>query len=335
MACSKRKGQAIHIKVKCIGFMSKMGVFMQKRIALLIDAENTSVKYISTIIEEVKRYGDVTFQRIYGDFSNSKMTEWNKKALEYAIVPIHQSIYTTGKNAADIMLVIDAMDIMFQNNVDGFCLVSSDSDFTRLANRLRESGKLVIGMGLSNASKTFVSACNEYKFLDRILDAENGRENDSDKSAITPIGEIKTAINRIVQQAENKGEYANLGSTKSDIQRQFPDFDERNYGYTLFRKFIEEETKFELLQKTSTVYIVRKNHVVDERVILDYIRKCAEKKVDLGKLGQELHELYPEFKYKELGYSTLSKYISNIDGIVIENGAANKKYVTKLRKGNE
>lgn len=300
---------------------------MDKKIALLIDAENTSVRYLDTIMKEVKQYGDTTFQRMYGDFSNTMMSEWTQKALEYAIVPIHQNIYKTGKNAADIMLVIDAMDIMFQDNVDGFCIVSSDSDFTRLANRLRESGKLVVGMGKTSASKTFISACNEYKFLDRLIEDEN--EIVDEKNAITPINEVKAAINRIVQAAESKGEYANLGSTKSNILRQFPDFDERNYGYTLFRKLVEAETKFSLHQKGSSVYIVRENMEFSEVKVREYVLGLLENgKMELGRLGNEVHKKYPEFKYKELGFSTFKKYISSIDGVEIRNDKANQLYVT-------
>ena len=158
------------------------------RIAVLIDAENTSVKYIEVVLKELKQYGDISVQRMYGDFSNPVMSEWSKKGLEYAIVPIHQARYTASKNASDIMLVIDAMDILFQGSADIFCIVSSDSDFTRLASRLREGGRKVIGMGKSDASKSFITACNEYKFLDKISEEENDSfEADSgmESSAVT------------------------------------------------------------------------------------------------------------------------------------------------------
>ena len=119
----------------------------EKRLALLIDAENASSKYIDAIISELKKYGVITYQRMYGDFTSSNLSDWHKKALKYAIVPIQQPRYSSGKNASDIMLVIDAMDILYQDKTDGFCIVTSDSDFTRLVNRLREEGMFVIGMG--------------------------------------------------------------------------------------------------------------------------------------------------------------------------------------------
>ncbi|MCR5203327.1 MAG: NYN domain-containing protein [Lachnospiraceae bacterium] len=311
---------------------------MNEKIALLIDAENTSVKYIEVVLKELKQYGDISFQRMYGDFSNPKMHEWTKKGLEFAIVPIHQAIYTTGKNAADIMLVIDAMDIMYENNVDVFCIVTSDSDFTRLANRIRESGKRVIGMGKSDASKTFISACNEYKFLDKIMNDESDDDHDNldniENSAITPLSEIKMAINYIVQQAEAQGELAHLGSTKSRLQREFADFDERNYGYTLFRKFIEDETKFELAYEGSATYIVRKHQGKAKNVknkVEKYVLEQAEHSIELGLLGKEINKKFPDFKYNDLGYSKLSKFVESVKGVRIVTDEHNKNCV-KLKK---
>ena len=142
---------------------------MEKRYALLIDAENADIKYLDNILDEIKNYGNVTYKRMYGDFTSSNMKEWNEKALQYAIVPIQQPHYTKSKNAADIMLVIDAMDILYNKNVDGFCIVSNDSDYTRLVNRLCEAGMEVIGMGSGQASKTLKAACTEFKNLEKIF----------------------------------------------------------------------------------------------------------------------------------------------------------------------
>lgn len=232
---------------------------MSEKIALLIDVENTSDKYVEDIFSEINKYGKITVKRMYGDFSSDNIREWAKKGLENAIVPIHQNRYTASKNASDIMLVIDAMDILFQDLVDIFCIVSSDSDFTRLASRLREGGKKVIGMGKSNASKTFITACDEYKFLDKIS-SENVEnvENDTEESSITSVNVIKNILNRMMQNAENDGHKLNMGSAKSQLQKEISDFDERNYGYTSFRKFIESETRFSVEIEGSTAFIMRK-----------------------------------------------------------------------------
>lgn len=309
----------------------RWGNFMGDKIALLIDAENLSVKYIDVVMDELKEYGIIAVQRMYGDFTNDAMKEWVKKGLEYAIVPIHQSRFTASKNASDIMLVIDAMDILFKDKTDTFCIVSSDSDFTRLASRIREGGKKVIGMGVSTASKTFITACNEYKFLDKIIEEENDEtETLIGESAITSLEDIKKSINLMLQHAENKGEHLNLGSTKSQLKIEFPDFDERNYGYSMFRKLIEEEFKFEVKVNKSTAFIVRKETETKDNIeeqVKNYIKESARKNTDLGKLGRELQEKYPTFKIKELGYSKLSKYIQSIPEVelIIK---SNKRHVS-------
>ncbi len=140
-----------------------------KVIALLIDAENVSPKYIKTIIDEVSMHGTPAYKRIYGDWTSAEMSSWKKVLLEHNLTPIQQFSYTQGKNASDSAMIIDAMDILYSKNVDGFCLVSSDSDFTRLAARLRESRMFVIGMGESKTPIAFKSACDAFKYLDVLL----------------------------------------------------------------------------------------------------------------------------------------------------------------------
>lgn len=303
---------------------------MSSKIAVLIDVENISYKYIDVALKELKQYGDLIVQRMYGDFSNPNMQEWSKKGLEYAIMPIHQARHNSCKNASDIMLVIDAMDILFQGVADIFCIISSDSDYTRLVSRLREGGKKVVGMGMSNASQTFITACNEYKFLDKIHEEENDVDEEvSDApSAVTPLGKIKTAINKMLQQAENCGEQLNMGLTKSLLQREFPDFDERNYGYIMFRTFIENETKLKVNINGSVAYIVRvkgNKKANTEKIVEEFIVKRAKNAIDLGQLGTELHNKFPDFHVKDLGYSQLSKYVQSIPNVSL---SVKKKRVT-------
>ena len=143
-----------------------------KVIALLIDAENVSPKYIKTIIDEVSMYGTPAYKRIYGDWTAPDMVSWKKMLLEHNLTPIQQFSYTQGKNASDSAMIIDAMDILYTKNVDGFCIVSSDSDFTRLAARLRESRMFVIGMGESKTPNSFIAACNKFKYLDILAAAD-------------------------------------------------------------------------------------------------------------------------------------------------------------------
>lgn len=305
---------------------------MEKKYALLIDAENADIKYLSDIIKELKTYGNVTYKRMYGDFTSPQMKEWNRKALEYAIVPIQQPHYSKYKNAADIMLVIDAMDILFEKSVDGFCIVSNDSDYTRLVNRLCEAGYEVIGMGSSNASKTLKAACTEFKNLEKIfsddLDEEipvkastskkskkTTEDEDDDKGEITPVEEIRQAIMKLVQ----KDEMAGLGGIKSTLQRQYTDFDERNYGFTSIRKFIESMRDFQLVQENSSLYVTLKSPDHAEAEVEQYIRSLLFKdKMEMGELSNKVHEKFDGFSPKNYGYNQFSKFVSNIDGVIVK-----------------
>ena len=145
------------------------------RFALLIDAENVSGKYIKRILDELSNEGVITYKRIYGDWTSKGMNSWKDILLDHSITPIQQYSYTTGKNATDSAMIIDAMDILYAGNVEGFCLVSSDSDFTRLASRLREAGKIVVGMGEKKTPSPFIAACNKFKYLE-VLQQEGEEE---------------------------------------------------------------------------------------------------------------------------------------------------------------
>ena len=153
------------------------------KLAVLIDADNISPKYVKVILDEAASFGVATCKRIYGDWSDVRLKSWKDVLLNNSIIPIQQYGYTTGKNATDSAMIIDAMDLLYSGSVDGFCIVSSDSDFTRLAARLREAGKLVIGMGESKALGPFVKACDQFKYLDLILDHGSNEENPQDSAA--------------------------------------------------------------------------------------------------------------------------------------------------------
>ena len=151
------------------------------KLAILIDADNISPKYVKVILDEAANFGVAACKRIYGDWSDARLKSWKDALLNNSIIPIQQYSYTTGKNATDSAMIIDAMDLLYSGNLDGFCIVSSDSDFTRLAARLREAGKLVIGMGESKALGPFVKACDQFKYLDLILD--HGDLNEAEGNA--------------------------------------------------------------------------------------------------------------------------------------------------------
>ena len=182
----------------------------EKKFAVLIDADNVSGKYIKLILDEVSNDGIATYKRIYGDWTKPSLASWKSVLLDYSVVPVQQYSYTTGKNATDSAMIIDAMDILYSGNVDGFCLVSSDSDFTRLASRLRESGMTVIGMGESKTPSAFIAACQKFKYLDVLSEGEKAEA--AEKTAAT-LKTIRRAVLTIVRENSDEEGWAFIEGT--------------------------------------------------------------------------------------------------------------------------
>ena len=170
-----------------------------KRFALLIDADNISAKYIGDILEELSTYGIITYKRIYGDWTSSQANKWKKELMENSVIPVQQFSNTVRKNATDSTLIIDAMDILYTGNVQGFCIVSSDSDFTRLAIRLRESGMEVIGMGEEKTPRSFRVACTRFVNLENLGEQEDDNEGKDKQGNTIPREVIYNAITNICQ----------------------------------------------------------------------------------------------------------------------------------------
>lgn len=205
------------------------------RFAVLIDADNVPYSNVKGMMEEIAKYGTPTFKRIYGDWTRQSTSGWKSVLLENAITPIQQYSYTTGKNATDSAMIIDAMDILYTGRVDGFCIVSSDSDFTRLATRLREAGMKVIGIGEKKTPDPFITACDKFIYIE-ILGADDGSADTKSKKQSKEIAPqldkrviklIKTSINDV---ADESG-WAFLGEVGTLILKKQPNFDARNYGY--------------------------------------------------------------------------------------------------------
>lgn len=215
-----------------------------QRIAVLIDADNVSGKYISYIIDEVANQGTPTYKRIYGDWTKPQLASWKAVLLKHSITPIQQYSYTVGKNATDSALIIDAMDILYTHSVDGFCIVSSDSDFTRLASRLREAGMFVMGMGERKTPAPFIAACDKFNYLEvleEISDTEESPKKKSDsksKADVAKLTTIKKAIKKIVSESSDEDGWVFLGTVANILNRRFPDFDTRNYGHYKLKPFI-------------------------------------------------------------------------------------------------
>jgi hypothetical protein len=213
-----------------------------KRFAVLIDADNVSDKYIRLILEEILNDGIITYKRIYGDWTKPTLSSWKNILLDFSITPIQQYGYTVGKNSTDSALIIDAMDILYSRNVDGFCIVSSDSDFTRLAARLRESGMYVIGMGEKKTPKPFIAACNRFKYLE-LLSASNSDFVGSDN--LTP-DTIKTAICNILDEVSDDEGWASLSQVGNILSKRFSSFDVRHFGHSKLMPFITSMGAFEV-----------------------------------------------------------------------------------------
>jgi uncharacterized LabA/DUF88 family protein len=233
------------------------------RLAVLIDADNIPYKKVKEMMEEVALYGIPTFKRIYGDWTQPNLIGWKKVLLENAITPIQQYSYTVGKNSSDSALIIDAMDILYSGKVDGFCIVSSDSDFTRLAIRLREAGMKVIGIGEKKTPNPFIIACDKFIYLEVIQNQEDPTEiEEKENNKVEPkqrrknvkiripeniIGSIKNTIDTV---ADDDG-WAFLGDVGNLILKKKPDFDPRNYGYQKLSTLIKSIKTISVDQRES------------------------------------------------------------------------------------
>lgn len=222
------------------------------KLAVLIDGDNIPSAYVKEMMEEIAKYGNPTIKRIYGDWTKPNLFKWKNILLENAITPIQQYGYTTGKNATDSAMIIDAMDILYSEKVNGFCLVSSDSDFTRLATRLREAGMKVFGIGEKKTPAPFIVACDRFIYIEILknqsIEVESGstkgkpKKNEVDK--VTP-SVIKLISSTISDLADEEG-WAFLGDVGNLLQKKQPNFDSRNYGFQKLTPLIKSINKFEI-----------------------------------------------------------------------------------------
>ena len=230
------------------------------RLAVLIDADNVPYSNIKGMMEEIAKYGTPTFKRIYGDWTQPTLSGWKKVLLENAITPIQQYSYTQGKNSSDSALIIDAMDILYSGKADGFCIISSDSDFTRLATRLREAGMKVFGIGQKKTPTPFIVACDKFIYIEIIAQAEaeatteteSKSEKQPQKESIQKVNKdvIKLIATTISDLADEDG-WAFLGEVGNLILKKQPDFDPRNYGFAKLTPLIKSTNKFEINERVT------------------------------------------------------------------------------------
>ena len=226
-------------------------------LAVLFDADNVPYSHIQEMLNEIAKYGVPTIKRIYGDWTKPNLAGWKAVLLENAITPIQQYGYTTGKNATDSAMIIDAMDILHSNKVDGFCIISSDSDFTRLATRLRESSKMVIGMGEKKTPRPFIVACDKFIYIENLGDDEEAATleaaSNEEKKPQVQKEKITHALIKLLRHTiddlTDDNDWVSLAEVGSLLLKKRPDFDPRNYGFQKLTPLIEACPKFFEVEK--------------------------------------------------------------------------------------
>ena len=258
------------------------------RLAVLIDGDNTTPTVVEALLAEIAKYGSATVKRAYGDWTTPHLRGWKEAVNAHAIQPVQQFTYTTGKNSTDSALIIDAMDLLYTGNLDGFCLVSSDSDFTKLASRLRESGKAVYGFGEQKTPHSLVAACDKFVYLDVLRSLEKPKEPSGEDLA--PPAPVRKSKNELrgdaklvkllregIDAASDDDGWANLGGVGSYVAKQAPDFDSRNWGYAKLVDLVNAIELFEVERAAGPGVQVRekpKGQPVKKRTA----RKAAAKK---------------------------------------------------------
>lgn len=244
-----------------------------KSIALLIDAENISESYIEIIIDEANKYGKINYRRVYGDWTTSQLTPWKQRISEFGMTPVQQYTNTPGKNVSDFTLIIDAMDILYSGKVNSFCIVSSDSDFTKLVTRLREDNMFVFGMGESKTPISLVNSCETFAYLDKMKAAIQAKcvveKKEEEKpvtkrkarqkpeSSITPLAKIKAELVNLINDNMEEDGWAYWSLIAQLLLKKFPGFHPRNYGDNIRPlAFIEKMDEFEI-KKLNTVMHIR------------------------------------------------------------------------------
>lgn len=238
----------------------------QRNLAVLIDADNAQPAIVEGLLVEIAKYGIANVKRIYGDWTSPNLKIWKEVLLDYAIQPIQQFGYTKGKNATDSAMIIDAMDLLYTEKLGGFCIVSSDSDFTRLSSRIREAGLMVIGFGEKKTPKPFVNACDKFIYTEILRKDDSSvpshkTSSNKLKSDTRLVGLLRNAVDN---SADDSG-WAYLGSVGQNIAKTAPEFDSRNYGYAKLGDLIRAIKLFDLDERTSGNSPVKLIYVRDMR----------------------------------------------------------------------
>ncbi|WP_316014736.1 NYN domain-containing protein [Roseobacter sp. HKCCA0434] len=228
-----------------------------RKLAVLIDADNTNHNVAHALFDEIARLGEANVRRIYGDYTRSEMSGWDKKLATHALIPTHQPAYVKGKNASDITMVIDAMDLLHRGSVDGFCLVSSDSDFTRLAQRIKEEGAVVYGFGEQKTPEAFRAACTRFIYNENLMSGQNGSDM-PEKRRTEPPSAALPILRGAIAELEEEDDWVSLGVLGQRISNARPDFDARTYGCASLSKLVEKTGAFDVSRDAGNRVVVRR-----------------------------------------------------------------------------
>jgi uncharacterized LabA/DUF88 family protein len=224
------------------------------KLAVLIDADNAQPAIIEGLLAEIAKYGTANVKRIYGDWTSTKLRGWKEHLLDHSIQPIQQFGYTTGKNATDSAMIIDAMDLLYTGEFDGFCIVSSDSDFTKLAARIRESGLVVYGFGEQKTPEPFVAACDKFIYTEVLRSEEEKAEKPFKRMSTNELKQDTKLVNLMrnaIEASSDESGWAHLGQVGSYIAKQSPEFDPRNYGYNKLGELVKAIKLFEIEERST------------------------------------------------------------------------------------
>lgn len=300
--------------------------------ALLIDSDNVSSKYIGSIVSELSsRHGRVTYRRIYGDWTSSQMGGWKEVLAEHSLTPMQQFPNTVGKNATDSFLIIDAMDILHEGRVGGFCIVSSDGDFTRLASRLRDAGMDVVGMGERKTPPSFRNACTTFTYLETLLESDTAEsdtpEAHSAKERLEKMrADVASSVLDLINENSGSVRLSEAGARLSGI---YPDFDVRFFGYSQLSTFLDSYESLSVVRDGANSYVklsdrTRKRYENVAQFVRDEVRDAGKDGVPLVSLENKVREKYRSFNMKEFGYTKFSEFVRGIDGVKVDSskGAA-------------
>ena len=292
-------------------------------IALLIDSDNVSSRYISGILNELSKYGKITIRRMYGDWSQDRLHSWMKCSSRFSLTPIMQPNNTPGKNASDIGLIIDAMDILYTGDVQGFCIVSSDGDFNKLATRLRDAGKFVIGMGEKKTPESFRASCERFIFLDVIESEDPGSSVSGSRGAsASQSGTVST--NTTAGTTTSTATTSSSGTTASRRRRLAPSYvSEASAAYklpgpTAPAKFADDDADQDFDSDSEELFT---DKATIENAIVNIItdNNAEGKETGLGEIGSRLVKIFPDFDVRNYHYSKLSEYLKDFPSLKVEN----------------